>query len=333
MQTTAALVDLDSRYPIPRPANPTPVYPYDRLRMLADRYVELIETWACTHEDVLRFSTLAADLLGLVDAEPHVSLGMGGRVPMGSAAMRHAFHTAVVGLQLGRLAGMESSRLLAVAKTALFMNIAAFHLQDDLAVAWANPTTGQRITLSRHPQLAAQLLMSSPGADLRWIEAVEQHHECMDGSGYPYALLGEEICLEARVVKLADLWCTLIDTRPHRDAKSPQEAMHWLLSRSRQRLDPKLLEVLRRLMGNYPPGTLVRLASREIAVVTTWPKANAAPRNVVALFSPQGALLRDPVMRDTGRATYAVRGYSLLPQGEIRSTHWNRVWALDCRED
>jgi hypothetical protein len=330
LATSAAL---DSRYPSLRPAIPPTVHPFDRLRGIADRYVEVIEGWACNREDVLRLSTLAADLLGLVDAEPHVTLGMAGQVAMTSPAMRHAFNVAVVAIQLGRTVQLETPRLMALAKAALFMNITAFHLQDDLAVPLANPTLGQRISLSRHPQLAVQLLMSSPGADLRWIEAVEQHHECMDGSGYPHALLGEEICLEARIVKLADLWCSLISPRPHRTPKSPQEAMHWLLSRSRQRLDPKLLEALRRLMGNYPPGTLVRLANREIALVTTWPRGNAAPRYVVALFSAHNVLLRDPVQRDTGKSAYAVRGYSFLPQAEVRSTHWNRVWAIDCRED
>lgn len=307
--------------------------PFDRLRAIADRYVEVIEGWSCAPEDVIRLSTLAADLIGLIGAAPQVCFGMASRVAVSSPAMRHAFNVAVVAVQLGRVAGLEPPRLLAVAKTALFMNIAAFHVQDDLATPWANPTLGQRITLARHPLLAAQLLTSTPGADLRWIEAVEQHHESMDGSGYPHALAGEEICLEARVVKIADLWCALVTPRPHRTAKSPQEAMHCLLSRSRQRFDPALLEALRRLTGNYPPGTLVRLANREIALVTTWSRANAAPRRVVALFSAHNTLLRDPVLRETGKSAYAVRGYSFLPQAEIRPTHWNRVWAIDCNTD
>jgi HD-GYP domain-containing protein (c-di-GMP phosphodiesterase class II) len=331
MQATAA--ELDRRYPSPLQANPPVVHPFDRLRAIADRYVEVIEGWSCAPEDVIRLSTMATDLIGLTDAAPQVCFGMASRVAVSSPAMRHAFNVAVVAIQLGRGVGLAIPRLLAVAKTALFMNITAFHVQDDLATPWANPTLGQRITMSRHPQLAAQLLATTPGADLRWIEAVEQHHESMDGSGYPHALMGDEICLEARIVKIAELWCSLVTPRPHRAAKSPQEAMHWLVSRSRQRLDPALLEALRRLTGNYPPGTLVRLANREIALVTTWPRANAAPRRVVALFSAHNVLLRDPALRETGKSAYAVRGYSFLPQAEVRSTHWNRVWAIDCRAD
>jgi len=321
-----------SRLPPPR-NTPARVYPYDRLREISDGFVQIIEAWSCVPEDVIRLSTLATDLVGLVDAAPQVCLGMGARLQIGSISMRHALYAAIVGAQLARIAQLEASRQLAVVKAAMVMNISSFQLQDDLAAPWASPSLGQRITLSRHPQLSAELIASSPGADLRWIEAVEQHHEAMDGSGYPHALTGDEICLEARILKVADLWCALVSPRPQRSGKSPREALHWMLSRHQQCLDPAILDAQRRLSGNYPPGTLVRLANREIALVTNWSRGNAPPRHVVALISAQNTLLRDPSVRDTGKSAYAVRSYSFLPQIEIKPAFWNRVWSMECAAD
>lgn len=322
---------------LPRPHPPaaatTPGSAFDRLRGIAEGFVQAVENWSCTQEDVLRLSTLATELVGLIDAAPQVCLGMGARLAINSSSMRHAFYTAVVGAQLGRVLRMDAISLLAVVKGAMVMNLSSFQLQDDLATPWAKPSLGQRITLGRHPQLSADLVASSPGADLRWIEAVEQHHEAMDGSGYPYALEGEQICPEARILKAADLWCALVNPRPNRSAKSPREALHWLLSRARQCLDPTILGALHRLSGNYPPGTLVRLANREVAIVTGWPRGNAPPRYVVALLSAQNTLLREPVARDTGKSAHAVRSYTFLPQIEIKPAYWNKVWATACRAD
>lgn len=300
----------------------------DRLKAIADDYVDVVDNWSCTREDVIRLSSLATDLVGLIDAAPQLCLGMGPHLPLGSPSLRHAFFAAIVGIQMGRGIGVDATHQLAVAKGAMLMNLASFELQDDLALPLASPSPAQRITLSRHPQLTADLLLDSPGADLRWIEAVEQHHESLDGSGYPNALHGDEICLEARILKLADVWCALVAPRRHRDPKSPRESMHWLLSRSRQCLDPELLDTLRRLSGHYPPGTLVRLANRETAIVIDPPRGAAAPRQVISFLGGQRMLYRDPVRRDTGRSMYAIRGYAALPPIEIKPDYWNRIWAM-----
>jgi hypothetical protein len=313
-------------YPAAKPENPPQAV--DRLKAIADGYVEVVEGWSCTREDVIRLSTLAVDLVGLIDAAPQLCLGMGSHLPLGSPSMRHAFFAAIVGIQIGRGIGVDASHQVAVAKGAMIMNLASFELQDDLALPLASPSPAQRITLSRHPQLTADLLLDSPGADLRWIAAVEQHHESLDGSGYPNALHGNEICLEARILKLADVWCALVAPRRHRDPKTPRESIHWLLSRSRQCVDPLLFDALRRLSGHYPPGTLVRLANRETAIVVDPPRGTAAPRQVVSFLGGHRMLYRDPVRRDTGRSMYAIRGYASLPPIEIKPAYWNRIWEM-----
>lgn len=310
--------------PAARPA--AAPHDYDRLKAIADHYVEIVDNWACTRADVIRLSTLAADLVGLIDTAPRLCLGMGPHLPLGSPSQRHAFFVAIVGVRIGHGIGVDATRRLAVAKGALIMNLASFGLQDDLARPQASPSPAQRITLAYHPTLAADLLINSPGTDLRWIEAVEQHHESLDGSGYPNGLRGNAICLEARILKLADMWCALVAPRRAREPKAPREALHWLLSRSRQCLDPLLLDTLRRLNGHYPPGTLVRLANRETAIVIDSPRAAAQPRQVISFLGGQRLLLRDPVRRDTSRSMYAIRGYATLPAIEIKPAYWNRIW-------
>jgi len=313
----------------PAPIEPASPAPCDRLAAIAGGYVEVIEDWSCTVQDVIRLSTLAAELVGLVDRAPQVCLGMGSHLPLHSPSLRHGFSAAILGIHLGRAIQLDASRQHTVAKAAMFMNLPAIELQDDLTAPYAVPSDAQRITLARHPQLAADLLRDSPGADLCWIEAVEQHHESLDGSGYPAALRGNEIGLEARILKIADVWCALVaPQRFHRNPMPPRAAMHWLLSRSRQMFDPTLLEALRHINGAWPPGTLVRLANRETAIVVDAPHGAARPREVVSFLGAHGRLFRDPVRRDTRRAQYAIRDITTLKSVTIQPAYWNRIWEL-----
>lgn len=305
---------------------PTALPSCARLQAVADDYVACIETWSCTPHDVAALGTVAANLVRLVHAAPQLCLGMGRHLPLSSSSMRHAFFAAVVGLRIARAIRLDPIRQLAVAKAALIMNLASFDLQDDLAAPKAAPTAAQRLALTRHPILVTGLLLDSPGADLRWIEAVAQHHEAMDGSGYPCALRGEAICLEARILKLADMWCALVAPHRSRPAKSPREAIHWLLARSRQCLDPRLFDAWRRETGHFPAGTLVRLANREIALVVASPRGAAVPREVISFVGAHGTLYRDPVRRDTSRAAYGLRSYADALPVEVKPAYWDRIW-------
>ncbi|MFN4148120.1 MAG: HD-GYP domain-containing protein [Rhodocyclaceae bacterium] len=315
-------------------ARPVPIVaaspaPCDRLAALATAYVEVIEHWSCTVQDVIRFSTLAAELVGLVERAPAVCLGMAPHLPFASPSLRHAFAAAVLGIRLGQAIRLDARRQHTVAKAALFMNLASLDLQDDLVAPYAVPSDAQRITLARHPKLAADLLRESPGADLAWIEAVEQHHESLDGSGYPAALAGDEICLEARILKIADVWYALVaPQRFLRSAKTPRAALHWLLSRSRQQFDAHLIEALRRVTGICPPGTIVRLANRETALVVDAPQGVAPPRQAITVLGVHGRLLREPVLRDTRRAHHAIRDITMLKGVAIPPAFWRQLWAL-----
>lgn len=315
-------------------ARPAPIAagrtaPYDHLAALAAAYVEVIEHWSCTVQDVIRFSTLAAELVGLVERAPAVCLGMAPHLSFASPSLRHAFSAAVLGIHLGRAIRLDARRQHTVAKAALFMNLPSLDLQDDLVAPHAVPSDAQRITLARHPRLAADLLRETPGADLAWIEAVEQHHEAIDGSGYPAALAGDEICLEARVLKIVDVWYALVTPQRFlRSAKTPRAALHWLLSRSRQQFDAHLLEVLRRVTGSYPPGTVVRLANRETALVVDMPHGMMLPRRVITILGIHGRPLRDPVQRDTRKAHFAIRDITTLKSFQIPTAFWCRLWAM-----
>lgn len=78
-----------------------------------------------------------------------------------------------------------------------------------------------------HTTLGAEIFRD---ADLPWpiIDIIEQHHERMDGSGYPNGLVGNTICLEARIVAVADTFDAMASDRPYRHAPGKEAAIQTL---------------------------------------------------------------------------------------------------------
>lgn len=74
-----------------------------------------------------------------------------------------------------------------------------------------------------HTTLGAEIFRD---VDLPWpvLDIIEQHHERMDGSGYPKSLAGNAICLEARIVAVADTYDAMASDRPYRHAPGPDAA-------------------------------------------------------------------------------------------------------------
>jgi response regulator RpfG family c-di-GMP phosphodiesterase len=94
--------------------------------------------------------------------------------------------------------------------------------------------------IRRHPEVGARILEHAGMRDIaRW---VGQHHERIDGRGYPLGLAGEEISLEARILAVADAYEAMIADRPYRMGMPAQEARAELLRCAGSQFDPQVVE-------------------------------------------------------------------------------------------
>jgi two-component system, cell cycle response regulator len=97
-----------------------------------------------------------------------------------------------------------------------------------------------------HPVASANLVAPLAGT---LASAIRDHHERMDGSGYPAGRSGEEVSLGARIVAVADAYEAMTHPRPHRPARDPDEAQEELRREAKAgRLDPAVVEALLRAL-------------------------------------------------------------------------------------
>lgn len=102
---------------------------------------------------------------------------------------------------------------------------------DERMDLWRHPVIGEREASRVGADRAAQLLV-------RW------HHEWWNGAGYPDALRREEIPLAARILRVADSYAALTETRPFRAALSEEEARRELADRAGIEFDPAVVRML-----------------------------------------------------------------------------------------
>jgi len=101
--------------------------------------------------------------------------------------------------------------------------------------------------LRTHAELGANILRQIP---FPWDIArfVEEHHERLDGSGYPKGLHGEQISLEARIIGIADVVVSISTNRPYRPAKNLEDALEDVKCQSGVKYDPQVIEAILKLV-------------------------------------------------------------------------------------
>jgi HD-GYP domain-containing protein (c-di-GMP phosphodiesterase class II) len=235
--------------------------------------------------------------------------------------IRAAIVCELVGLQLN---WPETERE-GVLCAALTMNIGQLVLQHKLLGQKEALAPKQREDVRRHCQDGNELLERLEVTDLRWLEAVTQHHERLDGSGYPRALSGDAIAPGARLLAIADIYCALVTEHAHRRALLPNAALKELYLMRAKGLDGAMVEQFIKVAGVYPPGTLVKLANGELAVVSRH-GATATTPIVHSVVSPRGGALNVYPKRESSDPQFAIKEVLSHAKANVTINHKPGLW-------
>lgn len=127
---------------------------------------------------------------------------------------------------------------------------------------WRKPSAlskYERQLVQQHSDYGFQLVSVVPGL-LDVAETIRQHHERLDGKGYPLGLEAKEIRLEARIVAVCDSWAAMLADRPYHEAMSTEQAIAELVGGRGFQFDPDVVDALLDLHRRNLLGPLRTLA-------------------------------------------------------------------------
>lgn len=151
---------------------------------------------------------------------------------------------------------------------ALMQNLGEATLPPELVTKSGKLTDEEQALMMRHVEEGERVLDAFPKLPTILREIVAQHHERVDGSGYPRGLKGEDISRFARMAAIVDSYDALSTRKVYREAIPPSQAMKIVLEDSKTRYDEALVHHFIKCMGIYPTGTLVKLNNDLLAIVT-----------------------------------------------------------------
>lgn len=162
--------------------------------------------------------------------------------------------------------------------------------------------------VKEHVNLSLHILNSGPALPPQVLQGISQHHERIDGSGYPNQLKGDKISIYGKMAAIADSFAALITPRPYAKASAPQDALMNLYEWSGTSFHEPLVEQFVQAIGVFPVGSLVELSSGEVAVVIAHNRVRRLEPRVLVLSEPDKTPLEVPIERDLYQESKDSRG-------------------------
>ncbi|MCL1048424.1 DUF3391 domain-containing protein [Shewanella abyssi] len=192
---------------------------------------------------------------------PHLALVSSGEE---SAITEHGVSVAVLSMMLGSLLECTDSQLRDMGMGALFHDIGKRKVPDVIRRKKSNLSDHEVNFLKMHPKFGYDMMTRQNLFPEAVLDIVLHHHEWADGSGYPHGLKGASIAFTTQIVALANDFELLLKGAGQR---SPQVALGYLFKNRAGKHEPRLISALVKVLGIYPPGTLVLLSNSQVAKV------------------------------------------------------------------
>ncbi len=237
-------------------------------------------------------------------------------------AAAHSLNSAILVSLLGHRLDWPQARRRSACCAALTMNVGMLDLHKRLARQATALTSAQREQVEAHPEGSLASLAGIGVDDADWLAAVREHHEKPGGEGYPRKLATP--AEPGQLLRLADVFFARASARADRRALAPAQVIRALFVEEGQGPCAPLVAALVKTLGFYPPGSFVKLASGETAVVF---RSGAGPKTPIAasLTNAAGVPAMQPVRRDTDRPAYAIVG-TMAPDAVSVGYDLGKLW-------
>ena len=217
----------------------------------------------------------------------------------GRYLVTHAINTTVLALAIGEFLKAPPHRLIELGNACMLHEIGMTKLPESLQRSAKKLTDDERKAMVAHTAMGYRILKGISAPENVALAALE-HHERIDGSGYPRGLAGEKIAEYGRIIAVACSYDAMVSRRPFRaQSVGGHSAIREFLQKSRKQYDEKVLKALVYILSVYPIGTPVLLTNGSKAVVTRTDPASPRYPIVKVIVDPQGEVLTAPPLVQT----------------------------------
>lgn len=220
--------------------------------------------------------------------------------------MEHSLNVCILMSLFANHLGVERELIDKLALGALLHDLGKVKVPEQILMKPGKLTEEEFEVMKTHVVHSAAILAEEPDLPPEVMDVVANHHERMDGNGYPAGKDGSQLSQWARMITIVDVYDALTAERCYKAAMAPTKALKLMMDLAGSHFDRALVQQFIRCMGVYPVGSLVRLKSNRLAVVVALnPKQPLRPR-VKVVFSAESQRHLPVVELDLARSNDSV---------------------------
>ncbi len=199
---------------------------------------------------------------------------------VGEETYVHSLNVAVLSLMLAKTLGLGVEETRHLGMGAVFHDIGKADIAPEILNKTEPLTRAEQAQIEKHCTLGAEIAKKL-GLSIRATEIILQHHEYVDGSGYPRGLTGEKLSPLSMIVAIVNTYDNLCNPPDVADALTPHEALSHIFAVKRSKFQEVPLKAFIRCLGVYPPGSIVRLSNEMFGLVISINSSKPLKPNVL----------------------------------------------------
>ena len=223
-----------------------------------------------------------------------------------------SINTAILSVLIGWEIGLNKEMIHHLFIGAIFHDIGMALMEPGIIYKKGELTREEKLAVLMHPKKGYEYLKEQSFLSSYAKAIALQHHEHLDGTGYPNRVAKESIHQLSQIVGIADIYDAMTSDRPYRRALTAIEAIEYVMGGAQRHHDMELINIFVGKINPYPTGSLIKLNTGQVAVVDEVPKGFPLRPDIRIITGKKGAYEYEPVrLREKNSLTIADIQYSL----------------------
>jgi HD-GYP domain-containing protein (c-di-GMP phosphodiesterase class II) len=261
------------------------IYPIYEKSQLATK--EMFEALALDHEiDLTKIHESLDGMVESIERNPDALLWLAKLKQTDDYSYNHAMSVSITLMALANFMSLPKKQVKDIGLAGLLQDIGKVKIPTELLHKQNKITHDEFEILKKHVEHALALLEATESIPSTVILTVSQHHERIDGSGYPYKLSGNQISLTGQMAGLIDTYCALTTNKVYAKGVYNQIALEEIHSLRGFKFNGVLIDQLVQFLGMYPVSSLVELNSGEVGVVIQQNSVRRLLPRIMVLLNP-----------------------------------------------
>lgn len=238
------------------------------------------------HLDLTAVSEILDSMVESIGRTPDALLWLAKLKKTDDYSYNHALNVSITLMAFGNFLALSKKQIKELGLAGLLQDVGKVKISSDILLKASKLTREEFEHAKKHVDESLKILENTPNIPNTAIFLVAQHHERIDGSGYPYQLKDSQIGLMSQAAGLIDTYCAITTHKSYAKGVYHQQALDEIHQLSGIKFSTELVDQLIQFMGMYPVSSLVELNTGEVAVVIQ--------QNQVRRLLPRLMLILDP---------------------------------------